>query len=230
MTATFPAKCVLSVCVLEVHSSSSWVVSADICTPGPFDSAASCYLQPLLHDKPDHFICFDARVCLTCLALRHLLHATPRLEAASVARPLQVWRFQASCLNIHMNSFRPRRVWEHISQTGLLIVPNYHAGNLRLLSFELVSVLSNKTKLFILPGFSRWDFSAASVNRSDVFSLSPCSVYWRLRFSDLVPHIHLSSQLNLSSVRPSVRTSRLPHPFPPPSSLKASHHFVLFIY
>lgn len=58
--------------------------------------------------------------CFTSLGVRRPLHTILELP--------QVWQVQILCLNIHMNSLRPRRVWEHISQSKLLIVQNYLAG------------------------------------------------------------------------------------------------------
>lgn len=184
--------------------------------------------------SPSHFNCFAVRPCV----FDRSWPASPSPRGSSTWVPLQLpdhFRFGAISSVVPEHSHEviqhppPRRVWEHISQTELLIVPKFPRRELAA-AVVRARLGAEKTKLFVLPGSSGWDCGAASVNRPDVFSLSPCGFHWRLRFSDLIPHIHLSSLPNVSFIHPSVRISRLPHPFPPPSCLKSSHHFVLFIY
>lgn len=62
--------------------------------------------EPLLHDKPDYFICFDARVRLTRLGLRRLVHTTLDLRPPQLPDHFRFGGFQASWLSIHVNSFR----------------------------------------------------------------------------------------------------------------------------
>lgn len=159
-------------CVYLLYTHISWVASADICIPGPFDSVVLCSLQSPLHDKHGEFISFDGRV------FDQSWPASTAPHDPWLALP-DHFRF-GDCRHrvLTFTWIHSGRVWEHISQTELLIVPNYLAGNERLLSFKFVSVLykENDVCCFLSLGFQR--SALPQWTSRTCYSIHPAAVQW----------------------------------------------------